>query len=536
MSVAAKPFIKVLGLLLLMCCWSADAKVQAQQNLDLTVIVLNVSGNIPNEPKIDGTMEVYLSGGLDAIDIVEPDLVSNIGIELRGNGSLFYAKSSYRIETRDEDGENRNLPLLGMSKENDWILHASYIDASFMRNAITYEFAETVSDYAADYQHCQVILNGEYIGLYILYESIKRDDNRVATPAFPDDSDDPSEGSYIFKTDVKWGIDRCWLSEEIFQTEDGYQYEPRYSYVYPKRKNITDDQREFMQDHLLEVDRAIWYNEEETLESIFDTYLDLDSFVEFIIINEFGFNPDAYRLSSYFHWTPNGENNKIIAGPIWDFNVCYSNYFQRFGEFESWDYDNDWWEPHNQIPFWWPKFMEDPYFLSAFKSRYIELRNENLNAEWFNTKIDSLTSVLAPYIDANETLWPNDIVTQDLFWASTLSFGEDVESIKSWIPKRLHWMDQQVDKLQHFGSSEVLLSPNPASSYANVRIFGRENYNYSISVFNFSGQKIDLDIEQLPIQGTFRINTTSLSPGMYFVSIFENGKLSSSEKLILNPD
>ena len=88
-----------------------------------------------------------------------------IGIELHGQTSLGFPKNSYGIETRDSSGENLNISLLGMPRENDWILYAPYSDKTLMRNALTYTLAAELGYYAPRVRFCELVLNDIYRGV-----------------------------------------------------------------------------------------------------------------------------------------------------------------------------------------------------------------------------------------------------------------------------------------------------------------------------------------------------------------------------------
>ena len=94
-----------------------------------------------------------------------------------GSSSQQFPKKPYGIELRDSSGENSvNAPLLGMPSESDWVLNATYNDKTLIREALTYDLNRQISSvYTPRYRYCEVVLNGSYNGLYILFEKIKRD-------------------------------------------------------------------------------------------------------------------------------------------------------------------------------------------------------------------------------------------------------------------------------------------------------------------------------------------------------------------------
>ena len=149
---------------------------------NLPIIVIDTYEQvIPDEPKISAHMGIIFngSGEINYITDSSSHYDGDIGIEIRGHSSQHYfPKKQYGLETRDSEGENINVSLLGMPEENDWILYAPYSDKSLMRNVLAYDIAKSLGSYAPRTQFCEVILNNDYVGIYVFMEKIKKDSNR----------------------------------------------------------------------------------------------------------------------------------------------------------------------------------------------------------------------------------------------------------------------------------------------------------------------------------------------------------------------
>ncbi|MDZ7604017.1 MAG: CotH kinase family protein [Cyclobacteriaceae bacterium] len=119
----------------------------------------------------------------------------------------------YGIETRDQAGMNLSVPLFHMPAENDWILLANYNDKVFMRNSLAFQLFREMGHYAPRTMFCEAIVNGQYQGIYVFTEKIKRDKGRVDIAALnPDEnSGDDATGGYIFKIDYYDGSN-SWQS------------------------------------------------------------------------------------------------------------------------------------------------------------------------------------------------------------------------------------------------------------------------------------------------------------------------------------
>ena len=131
----------------------------------LPLIIIDTNGqSIPDEPKITATMKVISnnSGLINHPSDTPNEYEGFIGIEIRGATSAGYPQKPYSLETRDESGEDLNVPLLGMPKESDWILLSHYNEKSFMRNMLSYHMFQKMGHYAIRSRLVDVMINGKY--------------------------------------------------------------------------------------------------------------------------------------------------------------------------------------------------------------------------------------------------------------------------------------------------------------------------------------------------------------------------------------
>ena len=190
--------------------WIGTIQGQAFTESDLPIIMIQTGGKvITDEPKITADMKIMYNGPGKINKVTDPPLHYNgkIGIELRGSSSMDFPKKPFGFETREDNGENRNVSLLGMPAENDWILNASYNDKTLMRDALAYLIAGKFMNYAPRVRHVELIINNQYQGVYILTEKIKRDKNRVDISDMDvnDNEGNALTGGYIFKIDKETG-------------------------------------------------------------------------------------------------------------------------------------------------------------------------------------------------------------------------------------------------------------------------------------------------------------------------------------------
>ena len=125
----------VISILLLVCCRWASAQILTDSNLPIVVIETDGGVNIPDEPKVLGTMKIiwHQDGSRNYLtDVNNPEFLNyngRIGIERRGSSSQNLPKKPYGLTTlQNDDVTNNNVSILGMPKENDWILNSLAFD------------------------------------------------------------------------------------------------------------------------------------------------------------------------------------------------------------------------------------------------------------------------------------------------------------------------------------------------------------------------------------------------------------------------
>ncbi|MCR9253531.1 MAG: CotH kinase family protein, partial [bacterium] len=358
-------------LIILLPIGSIIGQTLTTSNLPI-VIIDTQQQDIPDEPKINATMGIIYNGPDQTNNINDSfnHYNGNIGIESRGNSTQDFDKKSYSVELWDEFGEDISLPLLGMGEEEDWILHSMVIDKSHVRIPMTFYFAQKMGHYASNWRYVELVINGEYRGLYILTEKIKRDQNRVDISKLKEDdlSGDQLTGGYILRID--------WLDDpEGFESQYNSQGgEPMlFQWYYPRARDIKPEQAEYIENWIGNFEDALFSStyRNENGERYTDL-IDLDSFVDFLLINELSKNSDGYKLSSYIHKDRDSKGGKLVAGPIWDFDQTYGvSEVCSNSDYTGWTYlqNQEDCEDLESMPMWWQRMMNDSHFQNRMRCR-----------------------------------------------------------------------------------------------------------------------------------------------------------------------
>lgn len=417
---------------------------------NLPIVVINTNGQpIPNDEKIMADMGIVYNGPGQANLPTGPFNEYNgaIGIELRGNTSnLFSPKKSYSVELRDNAGEDLNAPLLGMPAESDWALVANYFDKSLMNNTLTYHLARAMGNYAPRHRNVEVVVNGQYMGVYALVEKIKRGANRVDIAKLrPDETvGDDLTGGYILAVERDEGPNNGFFSPFPPAAHDDGQ-RVYLNYKYPKPSTIAPEQKAYIQAYLDSFETALAGPDFMDPALGYRAYADPASFVDLFLINELGRNVDGYRLSSYLYKDKASRGGKLHAGPAWDYDLAWgnANYCDGWST-EGWAYGIGGICPDepNQVPFWWARLLEDPAFADAVRCRWNELRNNVLSPAGIGSYCDSVAAQLDQAQQRNFSMWP---ILGYYVWPNPepipATYAGEVQELKDFANARWQWLD-----------------------------------------------------------------------------------------------
>lgn len=397
---------------------------------------------IVDEPKIPASMDLYIDGELNKS--------YNIGIEIRGSSSQFFEKKSYGVETWDSNNEDIDTDLGGFPEEEDWILYGPFSDKSLIRNVLIFQLSNAIGMYGSRTDFYELTINDKFLGTYVLMEKIKRDKNRVNISK---NLDDDISGGYIIKIDKPpdEGYTSTNSFSSKFDTRGSYvgASDIKFLYTYPKSSEISNDQKNYIKNYINDFEEALLSSNFQDPELGYKKYIDINSFVDFLILNEISKNIDAYRISTFMH---KDKNQKLKMGPIWDFNLGFGNVNYCDAELESgWSYKfNDVCGGDNwKVPFWWNRLFEDPAFVSKLKNRWSDLRTNILSDQNLQDRIDEITNFLiehnAPrrnfdkWTIIGKYVWPNNYIGNN--------YGEEISYLKNWLEKRVKWMDEEINSL-----------------------------------------------------------------------------------------
>jgi len=353
-------------------------------------IELDCGQEIPDEPKVECALRVESSEGHALFE-------GEAGVEVRGRSSSGFPKKQFAVELRDA-GEAIEVDLFGMGAESDWVLNGAWIDRALVRNKYGYDLYQALNadHYGPESRTCTLRLEGRDQGVYFLVERVKRDAARI----------DIAEDGWVVKLDDVPGV----------QSNEAVGY-GHWAAIHDGGSAGAD--------------LAAWQASVLNDPSGIFEHLDRDSAMDFVLLQEFMKNNDAYYLSVHL-W-------RDAEGPI---------------HFTPWDLDLTFGQPtynDNVPPEGWilyrPTWVAAMDFDGELADRWFELREGPLSDEAALARYEAQYTLLGDAAEANFEVWDWDEID---FLGGYLPVVEDYEAeadkIRAWIPARLAWIDENIEQ------------------------------------------------------------------------------------------
>ena len=409
-----------------------------------------------SQPVCSAMIEVGESGRAGVLDTAQ--FVGRAGMNVRGASSKTWPKKQFKFETWDEEDNDRDVSLLGMPAESDWLLQAPYFDKTLMRNEFVFHWWREMGYYSPRTRYVEVFLNpdpGEpfglehYQGVYLLTEKIKRSDERLDLTRL--DAGDVAEpeitGGYSVQAT---NLNEDWVNGEG----------TRYKYVDPAEDELRPVQQAWLKDYIEAAEDSVYAaNFADPMEG-YAKYLDVPSQVDYDIMRELSRNTDG--ASTFFTIDRGG---KLKMGPLWDYNQAlglsslgtsalgygyetfgWNGYYMRAGHWLA----------------WWNELDDDPVYQQAWNDRWVELREGVLSTDALLAKIDGDAALLDEAQVRNFEKWDilgvavyvvNGRTRADPGDLSRDTYAKEVTFMRDWVEDRVAWIDSQVPSPPDFSQN-----------------------------------------------------------------------------------
>ena len=376
--------------------------------------------------------ETYVDGHITILDPQGETVDKDITIKGRGNSTWNMPKKGYTFKFDKKQG------VLGLGKSKKWALIANYADKSLLRNVLASTLAgEVYNDsgmWQPEYVSVNVILNGEYRGVYTLAETIKIDGKRVDIPDISDKQEDGftlDQGGFILEIDNR--LDEMYH----FQSSHGVNFCLSDPDLDDGSKN--DFTAEQIVDHVKTVvqtaEDALFSDSFTDPATGYAKYLDVDSFIEWYLVNELTRNNDAvFHTSCFLYYDP--ADAKLHMGPVWDFDISCGNINYNGNE----KTDGLWIINAS----WYARLFQDPAFAAQVKQCWNAKRTQLDTV--VNTEIAARADKLRVGAALNFNRWP---ILGTYVWpnadgyAQRTTYQSEVDYLVNWLNARIAWLDTQ---------------------------------------------------------------------------------------------
>ena len=412
-----KNFINVIG-----CCLTLLIFVSCVDDIYATEppsqSAVSVSGTLPvlyietenNQPIISKEEYLAASYWLDPMGVegIEPlgSEIAALPMQIRGRGHSSWkgTKKPYKIKL------GKKTALMGMPKNKHWaLLKPTENTVAGLQLGKLMGMAWTPS-----FRPVEVVLNGDYIGLYFLTETIRIDENRVNIYEQQDQETNPEL--------IKGG----WLVE-VDNYHDEWQITipecSRWNLTlrYHSPENLSNLQLQWLTYEFRAINAAIYSADKTSIE--WEKYIDVESMARFFILQEVMDNPDGFHGSFYLH-KDMGENSKWIAGPIWDL-TCYNR--------EKTDYTFKMKVHYGITPHWIGEIIQYDSFCQSVKSVWDEVYPNSLSEIY-----DCIDATVLPLAEA----WEKDCERWSEDPTQTAQLRAD--RIKNALRRNIEWFNNHL--------------------------------------------------------------------------------------------
>ena len=386
------------------------------QSYDLPLVIVNTQNKQALQKgadKIPATMSILDKGTNNVADSSKGEKY-NIGIKIRGQTSADFPKKGYGIELKarsctnvaDTACHDTSLKVLGMPKNADWVFHGPYVDKTLIRNALAYWLYQRTGRYSSRFKFFELYLNGQYKGVYLLLEKIKRAKARVHIAKLKDEdiSGDDVTGGYVLSIDKVENNSTSGLDKEGFKSKDGSPVVMRS----PKKENTNKQQQQYIQNFFNKIESTC--DNGDVMSNGCSDILDIEAAVDYVIHEDVTNNTDAYICSFYMFKDKDSKGGKLQLGAPWDFNLAFGAY-QRVGGEKA----DGWRVPQSAksgagewfVAKWIQNLWSNNTFQQKYKARWAELRSGVWHTKNIDKFIDSLKTVLKNAANRNFERWPN---------------------------------------------------------------------------------------------------------------------------------
>lgn len=373
----------------------------------LPILWINAESDITSkEDYVGANIELYE----DIAELTDgTPLICDANVKGRGNSTWDMPKKPYALKFNEKQS------VLGMPQDKSWVLLANYTDKTMLRNFIALYMGQISNlEYTPRFQFCELMLNGRYNGTYLLGEKLKISKSRVNV----------GDDGFLLEVDGKADDDEITFSMKHANPIN----------IKDPEVEVDDDNYNYIKDFVTNAETALYSTDFTDPENGWQKYMDMESFVDWYLINEITKNNDALMHTSCYMNLKRGE--KLKMGPLWDFDISLGNINYNGNQ----TVDGIWVASSR----WFKQLMKDPAFVARVKERFEFFYSHK---DYVINEINTQAQILKYAVEENENkwgtfytyTWPNNDI-----WGC---YQNEVQCLKIWYLNRLEWLKTTFDAM-----------------------------------------------------------------------------------------
>ena len=399
-----------------------------KQNIPVVRIkTKNGAGIYDKENYVDGTITITDPEKMYS-DVTE--FTADMGIRGRGNSTWGFPKKPWKVKL------DKKASLLGMPADKEWALLANYADRTLLRNIVAMKLSEICGfSWTPRMRSVEVYLNDKYQGVYTLCEhkKVSKDRVNIEVVGEGDNSGDAVTGGYYLEIEEQQDETTCWWTGMNVPMMFSDPEEP------------TDEQYEYVTGLFDEFETALESDDFADPLLGYSNYINVDSFINYFIVQELTKNPDGNLRKSSFITKERGKKMEMYH--VWDFDLTLGNcgYFPgAVGNGPDGFWVKDYGQGDRYKGGWFYRLFQDPAFVDAVQTRWNELLPELKKIPEF---IDEQAFIIKPARERNFKVWN---INESVFWVNFPSLGSyeaELDYLKKFYTERLQWLTTEINKL-----------------------------------------------------------------------------------------
>ena len=287
-------FVVVIAFITLSVWWSDRIASNKEQDIPRIEIRLHDV----NIETIESDKHVKYTG--NEVTVLENgDAKKYDGVEIKGHGNSTWEtdKKPFQLKFKHK------IDLFELGNVKKWLLLANRFDVSQLRNDCAFYLGKMLDmEYAVIGDFVELSIDGDYRGLYYIVPKIEISKNSVGLHS--------SLGVLVEVDNLHNNEEDCYFSDEgvCLTLKDVVN------------KDNSDLAMKGFVDSFDQLEVAAKNKDYEKVMKL----IDVESFAKYYLLSEFTVNPDSYSSSWYMY--KDGVDDKIHAGPGWDFDFALGNH------------------------------------------------------------------------------------------------------------------------------------------------------------------------------------------------------------------